>query len=162
MTAARPHCDTTTNTCVQCAGASGDSECAAPTPYCVGDKCVQCTTTTNCGGTDVCNAENRCVVSCTPDGGQCAAPEAVCNPATTTCVQCLTSTDCMGAVRPACNTTTNTCVECTTSTQCAGNGGGEVVCNPATDTCVQCTESSQCMNTARPVCNPEVHECVPR
>jgi hypothetical protein len=138
--------------------ARGDAEpactramaCAAPTPYCYIDDCVECLTDDNCGNDN-------------------------CDPVAHVCVKCVTSGDCMND-RPYCHE--SECVECLESANCGddsltcdlrdnrckprcvsddGCSGSKTICSPSSELCVQCLVNSDCA-ADKPYCNQL--ECV--
>ena len=174
--------------CVECTAANAGA-CTGTTPVCDAARsvCVQCTSSSHCGGsTPICGGNNRCQ-GCAADGdcaglgdaarGACAGSGA--------CVQCTSAnaSACTGAT-PVCNTASNRCVECVGDAQCtsdasksfcvqnacrgcqsaaSGACGARDSSKPVclgTGICVQCTaaERAACTGTT-PVCEASTNTC---
>ncbi len=120
----------------------------------VGGECaeVECETSGDCDGTEVClfagTPNNACGCDsdddCTnPDRKISAAGFAVCA-ASGRCVECTEDADCVG-VSPSgkCNTETMTCIQCTQDSHCAGINLAEK-CDTDAGTCIYCDSDAQC------------------
>jgi MYXO-CTERM domain-containing protein len=153
-TPAKPNCNVTTHTCVECnatADCTGIEVCNPVTSNCE----PPCTTNGDCSGsTPVCVFPPGVCVECTPtDTTNCPVNEPKCN--NNECVGCITGADCPDD-KPVCDPTSHTCTAtCTASAQCPGD---TPICNPATHVCVECTDNSDCP-ASEPICNPATGQC---
>ena len=154
-----------------------DSDCTNPDlPICHTaldpNVCVECISSTNCGGTTpVCDASYTCIAcssdgdcggstpACQPSGacGECSATNdtlctgttPVCDIASGTCIACADDNDCGGST-PACQPS-GACGECsaTNDTLCTG---ATPMCDVSAGVCVECLSSADCSGTT-PVCD---------
>jgi hypothetical protein len=110
-------------------GCKNDSECAAPTPVCVNDVCVECSPTN-----DPCPTGQYCTT-----GNQCAAG-------------CDDTTDCSGSTSK-CDTSKHLCVECLGDSDCPA---GQICVQNA---CAQgCSPTQPCVNSAETCCGSSCHD----
>ncbi|MEZ4339293.1 MAG: DUF4215 domain-containing protein [Sandaracinaceae bacterium] len=121
---ATPACDTSRFVCVPCVDTAGlpDAGCTDPMlPVCAGTSgpgtagttCVECTTSADCGGGQVCEPTSMVCVTCfdsgtDPDEG-CTMPTSICDTSALDgrCVECLGDSDCGSG--STCDTGTNRC-----------------------------------------------------
>lgn len=132
-----------------CVYSSTDLAC----PFgCVNGACKDCVVSTDCGGSQWCNAgtcitcntDQHCGASCTDCTS--LSPVQICNSQGTACVQCTTSTQC-GAGKwcnngacATCNTTQHcgsSCTDCSTLTPVQ-------TCNASGTACIQCANNADC------------------
>ena len=166
------HCDPALG-CVTC---TMDSHCPASARFCVLGSCVQCRTSTDCGGTTascwpgsqtchaactsnqqcaqdgnarICNARTGACVGCNASA-DCPTSESVCDPTTQQCVQCSSPADCAGTSTPAC--LRNHCVQCATNADCPEATPYCALGGDSPGRCVQCLQNAHCSPGA-PSCN---------
>jgi hypothetical protein len=166
------HCDPTLG-CVAC---TADSHCPASARFCVLGSCVQCRTSSDCGGTTpscwpgsqtcrpactsnqqcaqdgnarICNASTGACVGCNVSA-DCPTAESVCEATTQQCVQCSSGADCVGTSTPAC--LRNHCVQCATNGDCPSATPYCALGGDSPGHCVQCLQNAQCPPSA-PMCN---------
>jgi hypothetical protein len=143
--------------CVDCEDNLG---CAAPTPVCNVDTCVECTSDTNCSGDKHrCTSDDHCVECLTRDGDCRVAGKPVCIVGERRCVQCIADRDCGDPGASHCNAS-NACAGCSDDSQCA-HLPATPYCDEAAHRCVECDKRLGCDNNA---CVPSTHTCsnVPR
>jgi Cys-rich repeat protein len=136
---ARPVCQPTTNTCVGCL-TNGD----CPTGVCHMNRCVQCTSDAQCGGTTPrCNQATNTCVACLPGASDNCPTGQRCRPDFTCEQGCKTGADCpSGVCLPD-----GSCQGCTADTQCAAgkvcqNGTCVGACGPN----APCGSNQTCCN----------------
>jgi hypothetical protein len=145
-------CNMSSRECVDCDEGRG---CAAPTPVCNGDTCVECTSDSTCSGVDHrCTSDNRCVECLARDGDCKVDGKPVCIVEEQRCVQCIAPTDCRDPAASRCNSN-NTCVGCSADADCT-HLADTPVCDIAAHRCVQCKTVYQCGDYA---CVPSTHSC---
>lgn len=131
-----------------------NTQCMLPLPYCVGGRCVQCQTDTNCSGVSEglhCNLAVHTCVECLASS-DCAVGN-VCDSVVNRCtLACASDTDCSSDMTH-CETTRHMCVECLNDQQCASD---RPYCNALTDRCVECLADGNCASGQ--VCGPSM-EC---
>jgi hypothetical protein len=131
---AKPACIVETGTCVECSEAR---HCTAQAPVCSGNRCVGCTTTTDCSSytaTPACRASDGKCVECTADSfAACKGSTPVCDATSQKCVACNVNADCKEATKPICEN--HLCRACSSKSDCAPQGK---VCRVETGACVAC------------------------
>lgn len=140
-------------TCKACedTGPGRDDGCPVAAPLCLGDRCVECSTSSDCSGGRVCSPAGTCVPCA--DSAAAGLVDAGCSsglpacwtaaPTAPTCVECLAQADCPGEV---CELASRTCVPCRDTAQGGGLDEGCVSARPmcqgvgAAAVCVACVD----------------------
>jgi hypothetical protein len=158
-----------------------NADCASPTPLCIEDQCVACTSDAQCsveaGGT-ICNA--GVCVECTEDS-QCGtefcvdnvcvacATDAQCgtefcdvgdptDPNDNGCFPCVTDAHCTTGATPYC--ADHACVSCTTTPSvCTGATPVCATAGTAIGTCVECENGATDCSGATPICDATSNTC---
>ena len=139
----------------QCVDCEDNRGCAAATPVCSGNTCVECMGDSNCSGTKHrCGGDNRCVECLVRDNDCVNRSTPVCIIDEQRCVQCIANTDCRDPGAARCNSS-NTCAGCNADADCA-HLSDTPVCNTGAHRCVQCNTVNQCGENA---CVPSTHTC---
>lgn len=88
----RPVCDLGSQQCVEC---TGNADCGAGRPFCVGTQCRECRGSSDCPIAEpICNADLECRNGCTSNLDCTEAGRPLCNMERSQCVECLTVADC--------------------------------------------------------------------
>jgi len=136
-------CSSTLDRCVEC---TSDVQCRSPSPRCdvSRGRCVECLGSSDCPMGSACEREktHRCVATCVPDAGTCAA--GVCHRVEdlTICDACVNEQLCRQAPGAGhCEEATGTCVRCSEDEHCSAP---TPECDRRTGTCVECVDSRDC------------------
>ena len=133
---AKPACNETTQTCVECVA---DGNCSGSKPACNtgNNTCVQCMKDGNCpGGTPLCDTSSNICVQCKSNSDCTSTSSSLCRAGT--CSPCAQDADCSQiAGKNACKT--GTCVQCVVANESACSGNS---CNPTTNICTTTPRNS--------------------
>jgi hypothetical protein len=156
--AGNPICIVATGTCVECTEAR---HCTAQAPVCSANRCVGCSTGSDCSAyaaTPACHSGDGKCVECTAESfAACKASTPVCDAASQKCVACNVNADCKEATKPICEN--HLCRACTSKVDCASQSK---VCRVETGECVACTPDKDAMQencSNGKACHPTTFTC---